>query len=129
MILKKILFKVMYQNLRDSFNGQIEPQEDVILPTKTVKRALLVYLCQSVFTGVVWAYSSESFLPLLLPVSSLFHVGSIWDSVTQSWKLSEGSYYERLSNDIELQLQQPPSNAALLPNEYVVPKYETSTTI
>jgi len=125
MILKKNFIKVMYQNLRDSFNGEIEPQEDVILPTKTVKRALLVYLCQSVFTGVVWAYTTDSFVPLLMPVVSLFHVGSIWDSVTQSWKISEGSYYERLSNDIEMQT--PNNSASLLPNEYIVPKHETQT--
>jgi len=83
-----------FNNLKESINSGVEPMANVVLPTKTIKIFLGMFLFQSMCIALVWSIISHSFSPWIIPMSAFLQVGWLWNKVTDSWKIERG-YYTR----------------------------------
>ena len=89
-----------YQDLKQSINGGVEPQDTITLSTPTMKFALGVYLLQTIMISLWWSIKDSAFFPWILFFSAFLQVGWFWNKVIDSWKISSG-FYSQVNIDTE----------------------------
>ena len=74
------------KNLKQSINGNVQPQEYTKLSTGTLKVALSMHFLQVVFIALWWSIAYGVFYPWMFTMTSFLQVGWFWNKVTESWR-------------------------------------------